>query len=1205
MSEETMDAKIFKKTLPDEPTEEDFLYWKRMLEKYIATAKIPEASKLDVLHVLCGPKTFPLVEDCTSYSNAISLLEKKFLKRSSAIMMRYKLLTRKQQPSESVEAYMSSLRAFAKKCQTKAMTAEEHRSLLVTDAFVAGLTSGVIRQRLLESSEESLDELHKIAITMEMAISDSKSFEPSTDSPTIAAAASLPKQRSPRPPTNQRCFWCAGQRHPRSSCPARNSTCSRCQIKGHWASACMRKPDARPKLAAAATSLSAKSSDSEDCSDTTIMAALGSTRRGLIKVTIDEHRTEALVDTGSDSSFVTLGFLLERGLRYSNNKSSKSVHLADKSSLQILGTYEGDLCINSTANCYKSKFCVVDELVFPMIIGMDLLRHHSKVVLSLGGSLEPLEICCALSPVQGTPTYRLLPGVDLDSLKPLAAPSRRYTRHAEFIATEIDRLLKEGIIQESQSPWRAQCFVTNTHKKPRLVIDYSGTINRFTPLDSYPSARIEDILEKVATNKIFSRIDLRSAYHQLALHPDDYKLTAFEACGRLFEWTRLPFGCTNAVAIFQRTMDYLISANSLKNTYSYLDDIIIGGRTKREHDENLAAFKKAAAAHGLQTNDGKCAYSQETIDFLGHTIHDGTMKPDARRVSPLLDFPNPKNLAQLNRLIGLFAYYAKWIPRCSETILPLIRARDTINKTKVLSSEAIAAIAQLKSLLAASTLSAPQYGVPFTIETDASEHALGGSLTQFGKPVAFMSRTLTPSERRQSVIEREACAIVECCRRWRHLLLSAPQFTIITDQKSVSFLFSTQQTSKIKNDKLARWRLELSGYRFDITYRCGAQNTVADALSRITCASTVDSQLLLTLHGRLCHPGVARFYHYVRARNLPYSLSEVRQVVSSCDVCKELKPRYYNPPRANVITSTRPWERLSIDFVGPLPSSSHNKYLLVIVDEFSRYPFAFPCSRITDDVVITHLLNLFSMFGTPAGVHSDRGAQFESTKLKQFLLRNGIAKTRTTPYRPEGNGQCERMNGTLQKTIQLALKTFGYDKTKWERVLAVALSSIRSLLCTATNSVPHDRLFTFRRSSVSGSDLPEFLLHPGSDILHRRHIHSKGDEPAEKVELVETVSPHYARIKYPTGRVDTVSTRDLAPCQQRSTPEENTPERLQTPPTLLSNSPNGCESPSHAADDLPEPDNYSSPESPKCEERPQGYTTRYGRTIKAPDRYQS
>lgn len=103
-------------------------------------------------------------------------------------------------------------------------------------------------------------------------------------------------------------------------------------------------------------------------------------------------------------------------------------------------------------------------------------------------------------------------------------------------------------------------------------------------MDSYPSARIDTMLEKVAVNRFFSTIGLRSAYHQVSLHPDDYKLTAFEACGKLYEFKRLPFWCKNAVAIFQRTMDNFISANNPTNTYAYLDDIIIGGRTKEEHE---------------------------------------------------------------------------------------------------------------------------------------------------------------------------------------------------------------------------------------------------------------------------------------------------------------------------------------------------------------------------------------------------------------------------------------------------------------------------------------------------------------------------------------------------------------------------------------------------------------------------------------------
>lgn len=163
-------------------------------------------------------------------------------------------------------------------------------------------------------------------------------------------------------------------------------------------------------------------------------------------------------------------------------------------------------------------------------------------------------------------------------------------------------MLKDGIIQESRSAWRAQCFVTNTSKKPRLVIDFSNTINIHTPTDAYPTARVDDILDKIATNKIFSTVDLRSAYHQVPLDPEDYQLTAFEACGTLYEFTRLPFGCTNAVAIFQRVLDNFIKRFNLKNTYAYIDDIIIGGATQAEHDLNLDAFMSAAAQFGMTIN---------------------------------------------------------------------------------------------------------------------------------------------------------------------------------------------------------------------------------------------------------------------------------------------------------------------------------------------------------------------------------------------------------------------------------------------------------------------------------------------------------------------------------------------------------------------------------------------------------------------------
>lgn len=211
-------------------------------------------------------------------------------------------------------------------------------------------------------------------------------------------------------------------------------------------------------------------------------------------------------------------------------------------------------------------------------------------------------------------------------------------------------------------------------------------------------------------------------------------------------------------------------------------------------------------------------------------------------------------------------------------------------------------------------------------------------------------------------------------------------------------MFDHHRVSKIKHEKITRWRLELSEYNFNIQYRPGSENQAADPLSRVS--SCKDTAALTTLHERLCHPGVTRLYHYVKMRNLPFSLHEIRHVISVCKACKELKPRFFNPASSSLISATRPWERVSMDFIGPLPATSSTRFILVFVDEYSRFPFAFPCSRIDAGVVIGHLMSLFALFGTPSSLHSDRGAQFESNELHQFLLRNGVAKTRTSPYRP-------------------------------------------------------------------------------------------------------------------------------------------------------------------------------------------------------------
>ena len=231
-------------------------------------------------------------------------------------------------------------------------------------------------------------------------------------------------------------------------------------------------------------------------------------------------------------------------------------------------------------------------------------------------------------------------------------------------------------------------------------------------------------------------------------------------------------------------------------------------------------------------------------------------------------------------------------------------------------------------------------------------------------------------------------------------------------------------------------------------------------------AASVSTASLQDVHESLCHPGITRLSHYVKVKNLAYSLDEIRKVCLQCPVCCEFKPRYFRPPESSLIRALRPFDRLSVDFIGPKPSVTRNKYLLVIVDEYSRFPFAYPCSDMSATTVINCLHKLFSVFGCPASVHSDRGSQFMSREVNQYLLSLGVVLTHSTPYHPQGNGQCERVNGTIWRAVRMALKSKGVVENQWESVLDTVLHSIRSLLCTATNETPHERLFSFPRKNI-------------------------------------------------------------------------------------------------------------------------------------------
>ena len=216
-----------------------------------------------------------------------------------------------------------------------------------------------------------------------------------------------------------------------------------------------------------------------------------------------------------------------------------------------------------------------------------------------------------------------------------------------------------------------------------------------------------------------------------------------------------------------------------------------------------------------------------------------------------------------------------------------------------------------------------------------------------------------------------------------------------------------------------------------------------------------------------------------------------------------------------------------MDFKGPLPSNTKNHCIFTVVDEFLRFPFAFACKDTSSRTVISCLRSLFSLFGFPAIVHTDTAKCFISKEIKEFLNERKIASTFSSVYNPRGNSQCERFNGVIWNTVKLALRTNGLEIADWEMVIPEVFYSLHSLLCTATNEVPHDRFLKFPRRSMFSTNTPIWMTEPGP-VYVRKHVRDKYDPVVEKMDLLHA-KQNYAVALSPEGREVTVSARDIAP----------------------------------------------------------------------------
>ena len=645
---------------------QEWKHWYTTLTNFLTAMKVTDdKDKYHLLINFINPTVFTYISDYQTYPLAIKALQEMYDKPKNVMYSRHLLLTTKQQSNQSLDDFLCVLKNISKDCGYKAVTSEEHRNESILSAFVSGLSSNFIRQRLLESDNLTLGTAFTQARTLDLAQRNAESYQ-SNSYPQACSVSS--EQRSSeqgnsqvtafRPnKQSQRCWFCGGKRHPRSQCPAKENTCSSCGKVGHFSKCCNSKsentaaimiPFMQPRLAATSTNYS---------------------KTVLEKILVNGVKTVALFDSGANGNFMDELYASANNISYT--PANYPVGLSSGScSSQVIGVCYVKLVVQNRK--YESvKFSILAELVCDLILGESFMDQHSSVVFKFGGTKPPL-VLSGLPPMDMVlpPMFSDLPS----NVKAIATKSRRFSlQDKSFIAEEVQRLSKLDIIEPSKSAWRAQVLVDrNEGKSPRMVIDYSRTVNQYTIPDSYPVPRIDDIVNKLAQHKRYTTLDLRAAYHQVLLPQSDREFTSFEAAGRLYQFKRLPFGLTNAVSAFQRLMDKIVEDNKLLGVYVYMDNITVAGDTQEEHDSNLRKFLDVARGKNLTFNEGKTILNTENVTLLGYQISHNLLKPDPERVKPLLELPTPSSIPSLKRTIGLFAYYAKWIHNYSNTIRPLL-----------------------------------------------------------------------------------------------------------------------------------------------------------------------------------------------------------------------------------------------------------------------------------------------------------------------------------------------------------------------------------------------------------------------------------------------------------------------------------------------------------------------------------------------------
>ncbi|XP_030580469.1 uncharacterized protein K02A2.6-like [Archocentrus centrarchus] len=885
---------------PYDPKSQTWDEYSEILEQFFAANGITNADRQKAILIsVVGASTYSLMRNLLSpakpkdktFQELVTLMKNHFEPKPSEIVQRYKFDSRNRKPSETVMEYVAELRRLAQDCNYGNTLQQRLR-----DRIVCGINDDRIQRRLLSETDLTFDKALSIAVSLETINKNAQDLRTSgATAKCFSVTRGLQEARTFKGESRE-CYRCKGTNHTAANCKYKQEKCYVCGKVGHITRACRNKAKQNQKKYGLKTEKTDKKQSSHYHSHKVHEIGDGSKSESseedsftlnCIKC-IQEHQSKLYrlgrrsavhlrkvdpytVDMELNDQVLT--FEIDTGccLTVTNEQTWKCCKLPSLRPAKIkLESYTGDpvkvIGVTAVRVRYKQQRktlpLVVVEGDGPSLLGRGWLeeihldwreiknKHKAKKVHQVK-TTENNTLQQVLSKHEDVFKEELgtLKGTKATiHVKQDATPRFFRPRSVPFamrakVDEEIDRLLKENIISPVKyAEWAAPVVpILKPIGTVRLCGDYKLTVNTVASLEQYPIPRVEDLFAALSGGKQFSKLDMSHAYQQILLDDKSKKYVTVNTHRGLFTYNRLPFGVASAPAIFQRTMEGLLKGIPLVAVY--LDDILMSGVNEADHLKNLDEVLVRLKEAGLRLKRSKCVFMQNDVEYLGHKVDAQGLHPVEKKVKAIMDTPTPTSVTELKAYLGLLNYYNKFLPNLATLLAPLHELlRKDMRWTWQKKQEE--AFQKSKALLnSADVLVHYSADQELILSCDASPYGVGAVLSHkmndgSERPLGFMSRTLSPAEKRFSQLDKEGLAVIFGIQKF-HKYLYGRVFTIYTDHKPLISLFNMKKPiPQMGSPRVQRWAVTLSAYEYHIVYKPGKHHANADALSRLPVPDT-------------------------------------------------------------------------------------------------------------------------------------------------------------------------------------------------------------------------------------------------------------------------------------------------------------------------------------------------------------------------------